>query len=239
MKTALKIAFILVIAILTVSFAEGQKPGKKITVTGYVKDETQASVANAIVLIDGKKTDFITDDKGFYKVKVKGGMHKIGILTTTNGILEEDMKGRTRINFTFAGTVPAQANPYKKADPGDDVIDVGYGKVRKRDLTTPVNKVDGTNPKYASYRTIYDMIRGEVPGVIVSGNKITVQGISSINLSTDPLFVVDGQTVSTIDDIQPYMVKSINVLKGSSASIYGSRGANGVILINLKGAGDN
>lgn len=100
-------------------------------------------------------------------------------------------------------------------------------------MTSSVSKIDGTNPKYASYKNIYDMIRGEVPGVQVSGNSIKIQGASSLTLSTEPLFVVDGVTVNTIDGIQPYMVQSIQVLKGSSASIYGSRGANGVIVINL------
>jgi TonB-dependent SusC/RagA subfamily outer membrane receptor len=239
MKTALRVSLIMIIAFVSFNNAAGQKSARKTTISGYVTDETHASVANAIIMIDGKGTNFVTDSKGFYKIKVRNGTQKIGILTTTNGIMEEEINGRTRINFTFKGTVPAQAFKNGKSDPGDDVVDVGYGKVRKRDLTTPVNKVDGSQAKYASYRTIYDMIRGEVPGVMVNGTKITIQGITSINLSTDPLFVVDGQVVTTIDDIQPYMVKSINILKGSSASIYGSRGANGVILINLKGAGDN
>jgi TonB-dependent SusC/RagA subfamily outer membrane receptor len=105
-------------------------------------------------------------------------------------------------------------------------------------MTTNVSKIDGTNPKYASYRTIYDMLRGEVPGVQVNGTSIKIQGASSLMLSTEPLFVVDGITVNSIDDIQPVTVKSIQVLKGSSASIYGSRGANGVILIDLVKAGD-
>jgi TonB-dependent SusC/RagA subfamily outer membrane receptor len=83
------------------------------------------------------------------------------------------------------------------------------------------------------------MIRGEVPGVQVSGTSIRIQGASSLMLSTEPLFVVDGMVVNSIGDIQPFTVKSIEILKGSSAAIYGSRGANGVILINLVGAGDN
>jgi TonB-dependent SusC/RagA subfamily outer membrane receptor len=151
-------------------------------------------------------------------------------------VVEEEINGRRRINFTFEGTVPDQVG--KKADPNDDLVDIGYGKVKKRDLTTPVNKLDATQSKYASYRNIYDMIRGELPGVQVNGRSIRIQGINSMTLSTEPLFVVDGQPVTTIDDIQPFTVKSIQVLKGSSASIYGSRGANGVILINLKGATD-
>jgi TonB-dependent SusC/RagA subfamily outer membrane receptor len=82
------------------------------------------------------------------------------------------------------------------------------------------------------------MIRGEVAGVQVMGNSIRIQGVGSLTLSTEPLYVVDGNVVNSISDIQPYNVKSIEILKGSSASIYGSRGANGVILIKLIGSGD-
>jgi TonB-dependent SusC/RagA subfamily outer membrane receptor len=82
------------------------------------------------------------------------------------------------------------------------------------------------------------MIRGEVAGVQVNGKSIRIQGPSSFNLSTEPLFVVDGIVVTSIDEISPQMVKSIDILKGSAASIYGSRGSNGVILINLIGSPD-
>jgi len=235
MKT--KIIICLLIGAFYFNPGYSQKVGKKITITGYVADQTHASIANAIIMIDGVKTNVSTDQKGYFKVKVKPESSKIGIFTFTNGVMEEEINGRHRINFTFQGSVPNQVSN-NKTDPDDEVVDIGYGKVKKRDLTTSVGNIDGTNSKYASYRSIYDMIRGELPGVQVNGNKITIQGISSINLSTDPLFVVDGQVVTSIDDIQPFLVKSINVLKGPSASIYGSRGANGVILINLKTAGD-
>jgi TonB-dependent SusC/RagA subfamily outer membrane receptor len=234
MKT--RILIYLLLALFSFNSALAQKSNKRITITGYVVDGTQASVVNAIVMVDGKKTDIITDDKGFYKIKVKAGSTKIGIFTFTNGILEEPINGRDRINFAFKGSVPDQVS--NKVDPGEEAIDVGYGTVKKKNLTTSVNKIDGTNPKYASYRNIYDMLQGEVPGVQVNGTSIRIQGVSSLTLSTEPLFVVDGITVNSIDGIQPQMVKSIQILKGSSASIYGSRGANGVILINLVKAGD-
>jgi TonB-dependent SusC/RagA subfamily outer membrane receptor len=230
MKT--NVIICLLIGIFSFSNGYGQKNNKKTTISGYVVDQTLASIANAIIIIDGEKTNVFTDQKGYYKIKVKPENKKIGILTFTNGVVEEEIDGRRRINFTFEGSVPAQVS--NKTDPDDEVVDIGYGKVKKRDLTTPVSKLDATQSKYASYRNIYDMIQGELPGVQVNGTSIRIQGVSSIYLSTEPLFVVDGQTVTTIGDIQPYLVKSIQVLKGSSASIYGSRGANGVILINLK-----
>ena len=78
------------------------------------------------------------------------------------------------------------------------------------------------------------MIVGEVPGVIVSGTSIRIRGASSINASSEPLFIVDGAPTSSIGHISPRDVKSIDILKGSSAAIYGVRGANGVIVIKLK-----
>jgi TonB-dependent SusC/RagA subfamily outer membrane receptor len=234
MKT--RILTCLLIAVFSCTGGYSQKVSKKITITGYVVDGTQASVANAIVMVDGEKTDRVTNDRGYYKIKVKPGSVSIGIFTFTNGILEEPINGRTRINFTFEGSVPDQISG--KVDPGDEAIDIGYGTVKKRNVTTSVSKINATNPKYASYRSIYDMLRGEVPGVQVNGTSIRIQGASSLTLSTEPLVVVDGVPVSSIDNIQPLMVRSIQVLKGSSAAIYGSRGANGVILITLIKAGD-
>ena len=72
----------------------------------------------------------------------------------------------------------------------------------------------------------------------VSGTNINIQGAASFYSGTQPLFVVDGTIVDSIDDIIPSQVKSIEVLKGPAASIYGSRGANGVILITLINGGD-
>lgn len=230
-----RIIFCLILVMISFNISSGQKAGKKVTITGHVVDETQAYVANAIVMIDGKKTDTFTNTKGYFKIKVIPGSSTIGILTTT-GILEEPLDGRKTINFTFQGSVPAQ--PGAKANPDDETVDIGYGSVKKKSMTGSVSKIDGTNPKYASYRSIYDMLRGEVPGVQVTGTSIRIQGASSLMLSTEPLFVVDGMVVNSIADIQPYTVKSIEILKGSSAAIYGSRGANGVILIKLVGGGD-
>jgi TonB-dependent SusC/RagA subfamily outer membrane receptor len=179
-------------------------------------------------LIDGEKTGKITDSKGFYKIKVRPENKKIGVCTSSGGIIEEVINGRKNIDFTFKVSIP-----YQKTDPENEPIDIGYGKVKKKDLMVPVGKIDGTKSKYAGYNTIYEMIRGEVPGVEVNGTSIIIRSATSINSGTDPLFVVDGVPVTTIDNILPLMVKSIEVLKGSAASIYGSRGSNGVILINL------
>lgn len=230
MKTRLFICFLLLLPVSSIH-SHGQKPVKKITVTGYVKDGTDAPVANAFITVDGEKTGNLTNGKGFYKVKISRESKTLGIFTQTSGSLEEPVNGRDRIDFKFEGSVPVQATG--KTDPGDEPVDMGLRTARKKSLTSPVDVIDGTKPKYASYNSIYEVIKNEVPGVMVSGNSIRLRTATSINASNEPLFVVDGVPVTTIENIEPQMVKSIQVLKGSSAAIYGMRGSNGVIVINL------
>ena len=224
----IRILLCVFLALITITESNGQKSGKKITIKGYVVDVTATPVADAIIMIDGEKTGNITDSKGFYKIKVREENKKIGVFTSAGGIIEEVIDGRKNIDFTFRSSIP-----YQKADPGNESVDIGYGKVKKKDLIGPVDKIDVTKSKYSGYNTIYEVIRGTVPGVVVNGTSIIIRSISSLNADTQPLFVVDGVPVSSIDNISPLAVKSIEVLKGSAASIYGTRGSNGVILINL------
>ena len=218
---------------LTVSFniSSGQNTGRKITITGKVVDGTSAPVPNAIIMIDGEKTDYLTDRDGSYKIKVGKEKTKIGVFTSPDRMIEEVLDGRNVINFKFTGSVPEQYKGNRDID--NEVVDVGYRNAKKKTLTSPVGEIKGTKSKYASYNNIYDMIRGEVPGVAVNGTSIMIRSTTTVNGNTEPMFVVDGVPVNTIDNIQPIDVRSISILKGSSAAVYGSRGSNGVIIINL------
>ena len=117
----------------------------------------------------------------------------------------------------------------------DNSVYMGYGiVVTDAERTQAVGHIDMERTT-ESYRDIYDYIRGKVPGVLVQDGKILIRGISSINSSTYPLFVVDGTPMNDISWINPYDVKSIDVLKDSSScALYGVRGANGVIVIRMK-----
>ena len=231
MKMRTRILLCLITIIVSFNISSGQKAGRQITITGKVVDGTSASVANAFILIDGEKTNILTNSDGLYKIKVRKENTKIGVLTSTNGMIEEVLDGRNVINFKFTGSVPEQYNGNHDID--NEVVDVGYRNTKKKTITSPVGEIKGNKSKYASYNNIYEMIRGEVPGVSVNGTSIMIRSTSTVNGSTEPLFVVDGVPVNTIDNIVPQEVRSISILKGSSAAIYGSRGSNGVIIINL------
>lgn len=229
----LRIILFLLLAIIPASLASGQNDNKKITITGTVMDASQYPVQGAEILIDGNKSGVSSNKKGMYKVKIKSTVQKIGIYTLPPTVIQEAINGRTSINFTLNDSIVKQIYKLKNAY-GEETVNVGYGTQKRKNLTTSVGKIDGRQERFASYNSIYEMIRGEVPGVVVTGTSVRIREASSIMGGSDPLFVVDGTPVMTIDGIQPQMVKSIEVLKGSAASIYGTRGSNGVIIITLK-----
>lgn len=122
------------------------------------------------------------------------------------------------------------------ADGQDDEVNIGYGSTSRQDLTYAVSSVKVSDNENI-YTNMYDYLAGRVPGVQVGpGNTITIRGTNSINSSTEPLILLDGVEVGSLDDVNPYDVYSVDVLKDASSSIYGLRGSNGVILITTKGA---
>jgi TonB-dependent SusC/RagA subfamily outer membrane receptor len=228
----MKLKFLFLIAfsfILYGSLQAQNKNNKKIIVSGIVTDENRNPVAGAMVLVDKKNTNKVTDSKGFYKIKVRPDANTISIFTFKGESTDVLIKNRTTINITLGGS---QNNGQNLRQEGERV-EIGYGSIEKEDLTNQVSKVEVNRNKYSSYSNIYDALRGTVPGLQVRGKSITIQGISSNNPNSEPLYVVDGMIVSSIEYITPTEIKSIEVLKGAAASIYGSRGANGVLMINL------
>lgn len=119
-----------------------------------------------------------------------------------------------------------------------DSVNIGYGYVKKKNLTTSVSKVSVRQRDINGYTSIGEYLRGRVPGLMVTkvggSYKYSIRGVNSINSSTDPLFVVDGAVVMDIDYLNPSDIQSVEVLKDSSTSIYGTRGACGVIIITTR-----
>ena len=112
---------------------------------------------------------------------------------------------------------------------------VGYGYINEKDLLYAVDHLESQNNDFCSYSTIFDLIQGKLSGVKVSnGNIYVLGGNTSFSGQTQALCVVDGVPTSNIEWISPCQVKSIDVLKGSDAAIYGTRGGNGVVMITLR-----
>lgn len=120
----------------------------------------------------------------------------------------------------------------------DEEVNIGYGTVKRRHLSSSVSKVTVDDDAIGSCSNIAEYLMGKVPGLTVfqegDGYRYQIRGANSFYGSTEPLFLVDGIETDNIDHINPLEVRSVEVLKDGSASIYGTRGANGVIMITTK-----
>ena len=244
----IKLVFLILFSALCVISITAQTNEKKISISGIVLDANKEPIVNAIVMIDGQKTKTITDYEGKYKLRVSPSASRIGIFTFGYGVYEESIFGRTQINFNFE-TVPYQElhgrssgimiGSDRKIASGDEAVEVGYGHIKRKNLAYDIGYIDGTDKKYASYTSVAEMIRRGGFGSQESlggreGYTIIIQDACNLGGSVSPLIIIDGTIGGSINDIPPSSVKSISVLKGASAAIYGSRGYGGAIIIKTK-----
>lgn len=224
--------------------------GQNITVTGTVTDaSTGETIAAATVQLKGSTTKYaLTDNLGNYTISVPG----TGVLVFSSmgyTTMEMPVNNRTVVNIALQSEVEAL----------DDVIVVAYGTVRREAKTGSISTVKGDIIGETPVASIDKMLEGKMAGVQISSysgqpgapSTIRIRGISSINAGSEPLWVVDGipmqaydqsvmsnvgaGTGTTMSSINPNDIESITVLKDAAAtSIYGSRAANGVILVTTK-----
>jgi TonB-linked SusC/RagA family outer membrane protein len=203
---------------------------QQITVTGTVTDVEDNPLIGAAVVVVGTTNGVITDFDGKYTIKAEPGQT---LKFSYVGYQEQVVKvnNRTIINVRMV-----------EGEQLDEVVVIGYGTVKKSHLTGAVSSVSGKELQANVARSAASALQGRVTGVTVSSNSgqpgqgmtINIRGISSLS-STTPLYVIDG-VYGDINMVDPSDIQSIEVLKdASAAAIYGSRAANGVVLITTKG----
>lgn len=201
-----------------------------ITVTGTVVDKQGEPVIGALVKAEGSKAATTTDVDGKFTLKANPGE----TLTITSVGLNpyKAVAGPQPLSIEMSGDNTL-----------DEVVVVGYGTVRKVDLAGSVAVLDDKAFQAQPITNVSEALQGRVAGVnIVSdglpggSTKIRIRGANSINKSNDPLYIVDGLVrESGLDGINPDDIASMQILKdASSTAIYGSRGANGVVIITTK-----
>ncbi|MDR0429509.1 MAG: TonB-dependent receptor [Tannerellaceae bacterium] len=226
---ACKIKTVFCVAALVTSL--GVLQAQTSSITGTVVDDIGEPLIGATVLVKGTSNGVLTNMNGNYTIQA--GKNDVLVFSYVGmQLLEEAVNGRGRIDVELqAGTNL------------DEVVVVGYGTMKKSDLTGAVAKVSSEDLKQLSTIDVGQALAGRVAGVDVisnsgepgSGTKIRIRGYGSMNTS-DPLYVVDGFPVSDIDYLSPQDIESLEILKDASATaIYGSRGANGVVLIKTRG----
>jgi len=202
------------------------------TVTGNVVDETGEAVIGATVMEKGTKNATVTDFDGNFTIKMDGGK----VLTISYiGMQSQDVNvaGKTNVNVVLK----------EDATTLQDVVVVGYGTMKKQDLTGSVSSVNTEQLNAKGAPSVLGNLQGNNPGVNITQTSgrggsysIEIRGKSSINSNTTPLYVVDGVMCDDIDWLNPQDIERIDVLKdASSTAIYGSRATAGVVMVTTKG----
>ena len=213
---------------------KAQSHGKKIKVKGVVKDETGEPVIGATVMEKGSANNgVITDIDGNYTIEIASdGLFVVSYI----GCKDQEIKvnGREVINVNLADDNKVL----------DEVVVVGYGVQKKRDVSTAVSSVKAEALANNPSTDFRQALAGKMPGVQVtvpSGDpegsvSIRVRGVSTVNAGSDPLYVVDGVPMERgFANLNTNDIESVEVLKdASAAAIYGSRGSNGVVLVTTK-----
>ena len=204
-------------------------------VTGTVTDPQGEPLIGASILVVGTKTGAATDIDGKFRIECAQGK-KLQISYVGYHTREVVVKGNTM------DIVLKENNEVL-----DEVVVIGYVTMKRKDLTGSISTVDSKDLNVGSYTDPGQLLQGKVPGLVVvqnsdpngGVNSLTLRGASTLNGSTEPLYVVDGIPGVNLNLIPPADIESIDVLRDASATaIYGSKAANGVIIVTTKRGSD-
>ena len=208
------------------------------TITGTVTDDQDTPLIGVNVVVAGTGSGTVTDIDGSYSLSVPEGSETLRFSYLGYESVTEQINNRTTINITL-GEDAAQL---------EEVVVVGYGTQKERNLISAVSTISSEQIEQTPTPSFTNALQGAAAGLQVSSasgepgaaTRILIRGTGSITASAEPLFIVDGIPVasggtSPLDYLAPTDIASVSVLKDAAAtSIYGSRGANGVILITTK-----
>lgn len=204
-----------------------------INISGQVHDAAGNPLGGVTVTVKGKASVTSTDNAGNYSLKDVEGNATLVFMYVGMETQEVLVNGRTNINLVLN----------ESSSMIEEVVAIGYGTTRRKDLTGSVASINAEQLKDLPTVSVLQAIQGRMPGVnvtVTEGSpdaniKVRVRGGNSITQDNSPLYIVDGFRVANINDIPMTDIETIDVLKdAASTAIYGSEGANGVVLITTK-----
>lgn len=225
-----KYLLILFLALPILSFAQDRD------VSGVVKDATGSPMPGVSVVVKGTTSGTTTDGDGVYKIKMASGTLVFSFIgyTTQEVVIENQSTVDVVLEESAVGL--------------DEIVVVGYGSQKKKDVSSAIVVVDEKELKDRPLVSVAEGLQGKAAGVQVTqpsgkpggGITVRVRGATSISASNEPLYVVDGIPMTDIRGLNPQDIASYSVLKdAASAAIYGIRGSNGVVLITTKSGKTN
>ena len=214
-----------------------QMSAQNITIEGIVKDPSGLTLPGVNIIEKGTKNSASTDFDGRYKIK----------LTNSKSVLVFSFIGFRPIEVATTGKTKVDVVLTEESNALNEVVVIGYGSVKRSNLTGAVSTISGSDLKKVPVANVAEALTGRIAGVQVTSAegspdaeiRIRVRGGGSLTQDASPLIIVDGFPVNSMNDISSSDIETMTVLKdASSTAIYGSRGANGVILITTKSGKD-
>ena len=209
------------------------------TITGSIINERSEAVPYVKITVKSSKNPFLSDGKGLFQVSVTDPATDV-LVFTAMGYQKQEVPVAGQTNLTVVLLEVSQDTK--------DVVVVGYGTAKSRELTGATSKVKGEDLEKMNMTRMDQALQGQVSGVTVSSNSgspggsanIRIRGLSTFG-DNDPLILVDGVVYDSegLNALNPSDIKSINVLKDATAGIYGVRAANGVIIVETKNGAIN
>ena len=224
-----RLFFVALLSVLAVgAFAQSK------TVSGTVLDKAGESVIGASVVVKGTTNGTITDFDGNFTLQN----------VPDNGTIQVSFVGYKTVDIPVKGQSIIKVILEEDTETLDEVVVVGYGVQKKSDVTGALTQVSAKTIRERPVQNALQAMQGKAAGVQITSNnrpgelgEVRIRGSRSLSASNDPLYVIDGipMAVGSMSDVNPNDIESMEILKDASATaIYGSRGANGVILITTK-----
>jgi TonB-linked SusC/RagA family outer membrane protein len=230
MKNNFKKGGLLAVFLLSIQLLFAQQ----VTITGKVTDSKQEALPRVSIVVKGTMVGTVTGVDGTYSLQVPGNAEVLAYSFIGMRNVEQAINGRTTINVVLEDETFGL----------EEVVAVGYGTMRKVDISGASAQINTDDFRDLPSTDIAQSMQGRVAGLSVTSNsgapgvssKIRIRGGNSMLGNNDPLIVLDGVAVNmSLNDINPNDIESLDILKdASSTAIYGSRGANGVIVVTTK-----
>lgn len=220
----MRILKILAVAVCSVAAVYAEEP-----FNGVVLDREMKPKKGVKVYVQDPKRYTVSDKKGRFGLTDVQPDDTLHLVVSKKETVLIPVEGRRGIRIVLAGDGATAEND-------DAIADIGYGYVKRRELTAATSGVSGDRLRSTGARDVLSGLKGLVPGLNITGNpgdySVNIRGQKSFLLSSEPLYLVDGVVVSSLDFVSIYDVDHVEVLK--DAPQYGSRGANGAILVTTK-----
>lgn len=221
----LKLIAILVATVGSVGSAFAEVP-----FNGLLLDRELKPKKGVKVYVKDPKRYATTDKQGRFGLTDVQPDDTLTLVLTKKETIRVPVEGRRGVRIVLAGDRGAQA------ENDEELVNLGYGFVKRREHTGVSSGISGDRLRSTGARDVMTALRGLVPGLVISGSPgnydVTIRGKHSLMLSSEPLYLIDGVVVQSLDFLNIYDVDHVEVLK--EASQYGSRGANGAILVTTK-----